>query len=390
MVNIYKKCISNPLVFVFVLLVITEFVYKICLKEYWHFFKISAATKIVLQGFFVIQIIRDDVKKLWPILVLVTLFFLGQLGWVPFGLLKANALFLDRYLFLILALIYITTIPEVKSYYPFFFRVFEVFILLNSTLILIGFILDLNLFNSYYGNGKRFGVNGLILRSGAGTYIYWIALFYYATECFYLKKRKWISFALVFIASLLLGTKAMFLGIALIAIYVWMLKNGYKNEWHWVLITIASLVAMIFFKDVLIWAMSKSEALNAVYQERGWFSAMVSLRDQHLMEELLPLVKEKWTWRNYLFGGGYDMHYRSQFGILDLLYFFGIIGSVIYTLMLSKLFVTFKLNRITITFLVGTLVLMAFSANFLYEPVIAFYLVMIKGYFEANLKRNEI
>ncbi|HBR53323.1 MAG TPA: hypothetical protein DEA82_03700, partial [Flavobacteriaceae bacterium] len=216
--------------------------------------------------------------------------------------------------------------------------------IVNSILIFVGFIFELNLFNTYYGYGKRFGVNGLILRSGAGTYIYWIALFYYATECFLLKKNKWMAFVIVFLASLLLGTKAMFLGIVFIAMYIWILKKGYKNKWHWLLITCVAVLSILFFTDILVWAMSKSDALNAVYQERGLFSAMVSLRDQHLLEELLPLVQEKWTWRNYLFGGGYDMHYRSQFGVLDLLYFFGILGTAVYFFIFWKLFVTFKIN----------------------------------------------
>ncbi|HBR53322.1 MAG TPA: hypothetical protein DEA82_03695 [Flavobacteriaceae bacterium] len=112
--------LGNPLVLLFVLLVVTEFIYKICLKEYWHFFKISAALKLLLQVFFVIQIARNSLLKLWPVVLLTVIFMLGQLGWVPFDLLKKNALFLDRYLYVILALIYVTTITDVKKYYPFF------------------------------------------------------------------------------------------------------------------------------------------------------------------------------------------------------------------------------------------------------------------------------
>ncbi|QIE59928.1 hypothetical protein G5B37_10230 [Rasiella rasia] len=388
--NKVRQLVANPLALIFVLLVLSEFAYKICLKEYWHFFKISAALKLLLQVFFIVQIARDNIKKLWPVFVLVLFFMLGQLGWVPFDLLKKNILFLDRYLYVILALIYVTTITDVKKYYPLFFKVFEVFIIVNSILIFVGFLFELNLFNTYYGFGKRFGVNGLILRSGAGTYIYWIALFYYATECFVLNKKKIIPLVIVFLASLLLGTKAIFLAIMFIAIFIWTTYNGHKNKLHWVGITVATVVAIVYFKDGLVWVLSKSDSLNVVYQERGWFSAMVSLRDQHLLEELLPLVQEKWTWRNYLFGGGYDMHFRSQFGVLDLLYFFGIIGSVVYLMIFSKLFVTFRLNKITAIFLVGTFILMAFSANFFYETIMAFYLVLIKGYFESNFKKEKV
>ena len=69
--------------------------------------------------------------------------------------------------------------------------------------------------------------------------------------------------------------------------------------------------------------------------------------------------------------------------ILDLLYFFGILGAAAYLLIFRKLFVTFTINKITILFLTGTFVLMAFSANFFYETIMAIYLVLIKGYFET-------
>ena len=257
-------------------------------------------------------------------------------------------------------------------------------------MIFVGVAFELNLFNSYYGYGKRFGVNGFILRSGAGTYIYWIALFYFATECFVLKKKKYWQFALVFIASLFLGTKAIFLGHFFIALFIWILIGGYKNKWHWLLLTIVAVVSILYFESALQWGLTKSNALNTVYQEHGLFSALVSLRDQHLTEELLPLIQEKWTWRNYLFGGGYDMHFRSQFGVLDLLYFFGIVGTGVYLFIFKKLFVTFKVTKITLLFLIGTFALMAFSANFFYETIMAFYLLLIKGYFEINSIRDEI
>ena len=381
--NISQQLVSNPLALILTLLVISEFVYKICIKEYFHAFKISAWLKITLQGFFIIQIIRHDYKKLLPILGLALIFFLGQIGLVPWEQFQKNGWFFDKYLFVLLALLYVQTLENAKQYYPLFFKVFEVFIIVNSVCIFLGLLLPTDYFNTYFGNNKRFGLNGLILRSGAATYIYWIALFYYVTECFVLKKRKWLQLAVVLVASLLLGTKAMAVGLFFIALYLWIHYQGYKKKWHWAVLIIVVVIIGIYFTDILVWIFSKSDTLNSVYQERGLFSALVSLRDQHLIEELVPLIQEKWTWRNYIFGGGFDMHYRSQFGILDLLYFFGILGAAAYLLIFRKLFVTFTINKITILFLTGTFVLMAFSANFFYETIMAIYLVLIKGYFET-------
>ncbi len=381
--NILRQLANNKLALIFTLLVVSEFVYKICIKEYFHAFKISAALKTVLQLFFVIQILRNDYKKLWPVVALTILFLLGQIGFVPWEQLQKNLWFLDKYLFVILALVYVQTLKDVSKYYPLFFKMFEIFIIVNSICILLALVLPTDWFNTYFGNNKRFGFNGLILRSGASTYIYWIALFYYASECFVQKKRKYLRLALVLIASLLLGTKAMFIGYIFLILFVFITLGGHKNKWLLIAAGLFIISGIILFEDALHWLVAQSPSLQKVYVERGIWSVIFSLRDQHLLEEMLPLIQEKWTWRNYLFGGGFDMHYRSQFGLLDLFYFFGIIGSITYLFTFSKLFCAFKLTIPTVTFLVGTFVLMAFSANFFYETILAFHLVFAKCYFES-------
>ncbi|WP_147278479.1 hypothetical protein [Marinirhabdus gelatinilytica] len=383
-----KKIGANPLALIFLLLVLSEFIYKICIKEHWHEFKISAGLKTLLQLFFVVQIARSNYKKLIPIVLLVIIFMLGQVGWVPLGQFIKNTWFLDKYLFVLLVLTYVSTISGVKQYYPLLFQIFEIFMVLNSIFIVIGFVFDLDYFSTYYGHGKRFGLNGMILRSGASTYIYWIALFYFFTACFVKRRKKYWQLIIVLLASLLIGTKAMFIAYFFLGVLLLLLFRKHKNKWWLLAIALAGIVGAYFFKDALEWVMLQSPSLRQVYNERGLFSAVVSLRDQHLFEEMLPLIREKWTWRNYLFGGGYNMHYRSQFGMLDLFYFFGIVGTMAYLFIFGKLFCTFKKNLVTVTFIIGTFVLMAFSANFFYETILAFYLVVVKGYFENEKNKT--
>ena len=383
-----KKIGANPLALIFLLLVLSEFIYKICIKEHWHEFKISAGLKTLLQLFFVVQIARSNYKKLILIVLLVIIFMLGQVGWVPLGQFIKNTWFLDKYLFVLLVLTYVSTISGVKQYYPLLFQIFEIFMVLNSIFIVIGFVFDLDYFSTYYGHGKRFGLNGMILRSGASTYIYWIALFYFFTACFVKRRKKYWQLIIVLLASLLIGTKAMFIAYFFLGVLLLLLFRKHKNKWWLLAIAMAGIVGAYFFKDALEWVMLQSPSLRQVYNERGLFSAVVSLRDQHLFEEMLPLIREKWTWRNYLFGGGYNMHYRSQFGMLDLFYFFGIVGTMAYLFIFGKLFCTFKKNLVTVTFIIGTFVLMAFSANFFYETILAFYLVVVKGYFENEKNKK--
>lgn len=366
----------------FLLLVLAEFSYKVLQREFHLDFKVSAGLKILLQGFFAVQIARTDYRKLWPIAALLGIFFLGQFGMVSTERLQQNLWFFDKYIFVILALVYVTTLKKVWEYYPLFSSVFKWFLIVNSICILVGVIFSINIFGTYKDVGLRFGYDGLILRPGAATYIYWIALFYAAREFIHKKSKHILFFLLVLVASFCIGTKAMLIAYFFLAMYLF-IAIGWHKKWLGIFSAVVTISLGIFLSYYLIdWMVLNSPSLQKVMQERGLFSVLVSLRDAYLMEEMIPLIKDQWTWRNYLFGGGFDMHFRSQFGLLDLFYFFGMIGMSLYLWVFYKLFVPFKKRLGTIIFLTGTFVMMAFSANFFYETILGIYLVFAKLYLE--------
>ncbi len=375
---------NNPLALIFVLLVLTELIYKILITQFGIDVKISASFKLLLQGFFMVQIIRDNYKKLWPLLALLGCFLIGQVGQVDNQVLQKNLWFFDKYAFILLTLLYVNTLHNRARYFKLLAWCFEGFLMINSLAILLGAIFQIDLFETY--SSSRFGYNGLILRSGAASYIYIIGLFYALHQVIVAKNNKWLLLFITAIASFLLGTKSIYLGWGFVFLYlIWQL-GWLKKIWVKVLFGLLIILIMVLWKPLLEFIFSLSSTFQKVYEQDGLFSSLFSLRDKHLMEEMIPLMQEQWTWKNYLFGGGFNMHWRSQFGLLDLFYFFGIIGMVLYLFTFWKIFVTFKRNFFTNIVLGCLFVIMALSAHFFYETILAFHLVFLKGYFEKTEK----
>lgn len=375
-----NNILKNPLALIFLLLVTTEFTYKLLIREFAFDFKISAGFKILLQAFFFLQIVRVDYKKLWPLVMLLAVFLIGQVCNVDAITLQKNLWFFDKYIFILLTLVYVNTLQDRTKYFSFLAICFEAFILLNSLAILLGFFFEIALFETY--RSSRFGYNGLILRSGAASYIYIIALFYAFHQVMVLKKQKWTLLVLTVLSSFLLGTKAIIIGWGFLIFYLIWKLGWLKKTYIKMVLGLFTVLAIIFWKPLLEIAFSFSGTFQKVYENNGIFTAIFSLRDLHLKEEMIPLMQGQWSWVNYLFGGGFNMHWRSQFGVLDLFYFFGIFGMIFYLFTFWNFFVTFKRNFFVNTVLICLFVLMALSAHFFYETILAFHLVFLKGYFE--------
>lgn len=381
--ELVTKGIKNPLVLLFVLLLLVEGGYKILYGTGYSEMRISSWFKLALQGFLIFKIIGSNYKKLIPVVLLCVIFFIGQFWAMPKEQLLKNILFLDKYLFTLLVLIYVGTIKGIEKYYPMLIRAFEVFIIINSILVLLGFVFEIPFFRTY--KEERFGYDALILRSSAASYIYWIALFYFVHQITVLKKKKHASFILVLIASFLIGTKSIFIGYFFIGLYFYLREKWFKKTWLSILLSLLLILSLYFFEPLVVYVSSFSESFACVYEDHGIWSVVFSMRDIHLTNELIPLIESHWEWYNYLFGGGFDMHRRSQFGLFDLFYFFGIIGSIIYLRVFWKLFVTFKLDLYAKVFLLGTFVMMAFAANFFYETIMAMHLVFMQGYLRKQV-----
>lgn len=373
-----KALKDNPVALLLLILFLLEGITKYCLYQGWDNVRISAGFKLVLEAYFIIRIAQKSPKQLIYVGLLSLSFLIGQVFLVGQDQLLENSIFLSKYLFIILMLTYVSKLSFSSNQLKNLFWLFEKIIILNSVLIVLGLAFDIYFLETY--TGQRFGYNGLFLRSGASSYVYWIALFYWLHRIIVLKENKWLSLLLILFAAILLGTKIILLALFSLPLFVFLVKKGYRNKW------LLSLLALIIVAFVLAgpWLLEQlinsSDTFAKIAKNDGWFAALTSLRSQLFVEETWPIIANDWQWYNYLFGGATDMHYRSQFGLFDLLFFFGIIGTTLYLYTFGKFFLRFKLNSTALYFIAVTLVLQCAAANFFYDTVVAIYLVIIALY----------
>ena len=82
-----------------------------------------------------------------------------------------------------------------------------------------------------------------------------------------------------------------------------------------------------------------SELFTGIIQEDGWLSAVLSYRNELLMEDTLPYIQENWRTLHYFIGGLSQPLVRPQLELIDLfLYFWSLRDASLPLLIFQKLF----------------------------------------------------
>ncbi len=251
------------------------------------------------------------------------------------------------------------------------FAIFEAIFILNSVLIIVGTLFDFYFFETY--RSERFGFNGLFITSATGSYAYLIALFYFLLKYKQRFLGNW-KVILVLIASIFMGTKVLYIAlVGTVLLYLIYYANFTRTQKKIIAgsILVGSLIAVffLFFK----WG-----NFNDIRQKSGLISSMLSFRDELFLEDTLPYIMENWSVVNYLFGGISDLSLRSQLGFIDVFFFWGIIGGILYLLIFYKSYVTFQLKKSTVYFLLMLSVLVFLAGNFFENASIAIYLLVLR------------
>lgn len=322
-------------------------------------------------------------KSLKIFLVLTVIFFLGQ--WtITNGFQQEIIVSFGKFLFPLVLFLYFNKNPLNSEGYKWLFKAFEILILVNSLLIVIGFLFEVPLFKTYrYDN--RFGYDGLMIVSATATYVYSIACFYFLVRL----KDKFLTHwkSLFFILSLLLlGTKSAYLClfVSLIVYVVFYLKISKTAKI--ILLIAGSLLAMVVFYIFFFqWGL-----FNEIRQAEGFLTSLLSTRDKAFMEVTWPFIQQEWSWLNYFVGGINDLSTRSQMGVVDVFFIWGIVGGIIYLYSYYKSFVIFKTNKVVSILMVTLFVLIFLSGNFFENASIAIYMLVLQGVFsqEDQLKQE--
>lgn len=248
-------------------------------------------------------------------------------------------------------------------------RTFETLILFNSGLIILGFIFKIDLLETY--GGYRFGYNGLLISSATSTYVYLISLVYFLItykEKFILKLKSII----VLLSVLLIGTKSLYATLIIVLIFYFL---NYTSN----LVKMLSIISISIIGAIgSYYIFYQWELFNNIRLEEGLLSSILSNRNKLFYEEMIPFILDNWTSLNYLFGGINDITTRPQMALLDLIYFFGLIGSIYYLYLYKKYYVNFKLNKSSIFFFSLLFGVIFISGNFFLNASVVIYMVIIR------------
>lgn len=328
--------------------------------------------KILVLAIMASYLLFKNYKKLFGIFVLAIIFSLGQWA-LPNGFQWPVVVSFSKYIFP-LVLFQFFNLETRKKQKTAFLNVFEGLVVLDCFLVFLGFIFKIHIFENY--SEMRFGYNGLLIISATATYFFITALCYFLVRYKENVLKNW-RFWLVVSACVFLGTKSIYLALAAVAVFyvfnfikVKVLKYSLIGL---LLIGVFGFAYYLFFINPVFEQLRKSD---------GLLTSIFSFRDQFFLKETLPFIQNNWTWPNYLFGGISNLFSRTQMAFVDLVYFWGIVGAVIYGFFFLKSYITFQFKKKHVIFCLLLLFAIAFLAgNFFFNASVPIYLLVLREAF---------
>lgn len=345
------------------------------------FHNYSALVKGIFSLFVVIFAVLNTTRKrkslLFFFIAFILIFLIGQ---YKFNLqtlgtyITQNIKFAVRYLFVFIILLYFTKLPY-KFGKGTYFKVYEKIVLFNSLLIIAGFFFDIQLFKTY--KFLRFGYSGFFAVPSLTSYFYALALTYFSYH-YITNNTKKLELTFVLLVSMIAGTKALMLFVLLTLIHLLIVKKIYKKKWF--LVGLPMLIGILYLlrNTLSQFIKARYQVLYDFYKENDLVTMLTSGRNLKLNDNFIPLIKEKWDFINYLFGGTDFVTYRVEFELLDLILFWGIIGSIVYLVFYFYSIIRFSkiifFGKIQTIFL---LLIVLLSGNFFHNASTALYLLVV-------------
>src|SRR5690606_21947510 len=243
----------------------------------------------------------------------------------------------------------------------------------------VGLIGSVFIFQSYAG--PRWGYNGLFLNTAGSSYAYSIAFFYFLLRYKHRFLTSWKTW-LVIITALRTGTKIVYISLlASVMAYTFFFLKISEDKIKLIGLSVFLITAIgfyiIFFQIGFFGNLSRQQGLQ---------SAIFSFRNDTLRELTLPFIENTWSWINYLFGGINDLNTRSEFGLLDLCYYYGIVVGLAFLFVYKKTFIIFPLNNLVLFTLATFIFIIFLAGNFFENGSLAAFVLLLR---EILLKYEE-
>lgn len=364
----------------------------------FEFIRYSTVSKIVFiivsigflsLNFKQISITEEKKKILLLSTLLVSIYFIGRLNNPT--LLKNNIFYLSKYLFFPFILFLFFDLRESKKYILKLFCVFEIIFFTNIIAMVLGFIFDISVFETYYLHEHRFGYKGIFSMSGQTSVYFILMMFYYIHQLVFKGHNKliFIKLSIVILCSLLIGTKRIFFFLPILILYYLFFLNGFRKKITYKSLGIIVLTVVIFWESLIKYLSNLTEYFYAIYQKFGFLSFFTSYRN-NLLQKILD---ERFnSLNNYLFGGlDFNLGW-SQMGIIDLILFFGLLGMLVY-LSLYKILINFSIkHHFYYFFLISLLVIVFLADAFILDTNVPVLFFLLSSYFyihETRLHTNK-
>lgn len=365
---------------------VVDGVSKILLTYSFEFHRASLIIRIVYEFLFVSLIVTllnyTRISILILLAFLLVLFLINQfvLASVMRDAFSENIITFNKYTFIFILYAAVYKLQSDQQKLNKCVGLLEILFVLNSALVLLGPLTGLEFLKTYVHSDYRYGYMGLIVAQNEATLFYFLAvsLAYYKR---YVLRIKHFTFFLILAASMLLGTKGIYLFLALLFVF----HNIYYARNRFFIIIGIGLLLFQFVKFAtsdegkifLIYFYSQSESGNL-------FSMLLSGRDALLISSFSGQLKE-WSLLNYLIGGQNVLKYATELDFFDLFLFFGFLGGVIYLTLYFYTVFKFKKTKFTVFFIACYFILAGFGGHFFASAVNSLYMCLITMYIYATL-----
>ena len=356
------------------------------------FYRVSILFRSIYEVLFLglILLFINEVRLLFLkiFLLLFALFLTGQI-FLSFNVyyeynLKENISLFNKYFFVFVIFFAIYKLQNFPDKFKNVVKLMENIFLFNSIITILGFIFHITLLRTYTDSDKiyRYGYSGFIPAQNEATLFFFISLCYFYYQRFFCNIKS-IKFFLVLLSCFLLGTKGIYLFLAFLLIFHFFYFSSLKSKFITLLIIITVLIGGYFYLQT-----EHSRILLEYFISRkdknGWLTMILSGRNSFISTKGSD-VFSNWNIFNYFIGGQDQTKLYMEMDFIDLFFFMGIIGSVIYfALYFTTLFRFNVLKPFNFFFLFSFLTLAFFGGHFFASAVNSLYLCLVLMYFHAS------
>jgi len=372
-----EKLLSILLSLYFVLVVVTDFYYKYSVVNNIDLFRYSFLLKLIigisLVSFSCFSLKLVDYKKTCVIFFLLVLCSIISIINIDERVRYSVLYIQGQYFFGIIVSFFFFKFYK-KIVYKYLETTLEVILWINLVLIVVGSFYGTPLFKTYI-HGTRFGYSGLFKSTSVATYFYMFGFI-----LFFLKRKSKYNYLLllnVIMALLFIGSKSSYLFLFLVTLFLIgkaiLNTNRIKKLklFFGFFVTISIVIAVVIFKVII----SLNPVLKEVFETHGVVTAFFSYRD-HLVTDVLLIVKEKYKLMNYLFGGIEHVPRLTEVAIIDLLITFGVVGGGLFGYIFVHNFP--KIKKLEMKFMlciIGLIIML--RGDFFYFPSVVYMALAI-------------